>query len=115
MSLWKWNDAEFEIDLEDVEFLERYEKAFDSLGEKEKELVNIGRGSEFAKQYCTMFFDLFNDIFGPGSSDKLFGGKMNLRAVDECYESFIDHCSKEVQASNKRRIEHAKKYKVKKR
>lgn len=26
MSQWKWNDVELEIDMDDVEFLERYEK-----------------------------------------------------------------------------------------
>ena len=31
MSLWKWNDVELEVDFEDADFQERYEKAFDKL------------------------------------------------------------------------------------
>ena len=29
MSLWKWNDVELEINMSDVDFTERYEKAFE--------------------------------------------------------------------------------------
>ena len=28
MSLWKWNDVELEIDMEDVDFQIRYENSF---------------------------------------------------------------------------------------
>ena len=31
MSQWKWNDVELEIDMDDVEFLERYEKVFENI------------------------------------------------------------------------------------
>lgn len=39
MSLWKWNNVELEIDMEDVEFQERYENVFQHLEEKEKSLL----------------------------------------------------------------------------
>ena len=32
MSLWKWNDVELEVDMGDVEFQEKYEKAFNKCG-----------------------------------------------------------------------------------
>ena len=43
MTIWKWNDVELEIDLEDVDFQERYEKAFEVMGEEEKNLKKIGK------------------------------------------------------------------------
>ena len=36
MSLWKWNDVELEIDMEDYDFLQKYEKAFDVMGLKRR-------------------------------------------------------------------------------
>ena len=41
MITWKWNDVELEIDLEDVDFQERYEKAFEAMEEDEKDLKKI--------------------------------------------------------------------------
>lgn len=114
MSLWKCNDVELEVDMEDVEFQEKYEKAFNKMGETEQNLQKIGSLSEITKQYCQMFYQLFDGIFGSGTGEKLFGGKYNTRLVDEVYDSFISHCKKEVEAANKRRANTIKKYKVNK-
>ena len=43
MSQWKWNDVELEIDMDDVEFLERYEKVFESIEPREKKLEKVGK------------------------------------------------------------------------
>ncbi len=84
MTIWKWNDVELEIDLEDVDFQERYEKAFEVMGEEEKNLKKIGKLSEITRAYCAMFYRLFDAIFGEGTGDKLLGGKLNSRIVDDC-------------------------------
>lgn len=103
MSLWKWNDVELEIDMEDYDFLQKYEKAFDAMGVKEEELKKIGTQSEIVKEYCDMFYRLFDDIFGAGTGDKLFNGKRNVRLCEECYTDFIDECQKGVLDANKRK------------
>lgn len=103
MSLWKWNDVELEIDMEDCEFLQKYEEAFESLGKKEGELQKVGTHAVIIKEYCDMFYQLFDDIFGPGTGDKLFGGKKNARICEECYSEFIAECNKRVLEVNKRR------------
>lgn len=112
MSLWKWNNVELEIDMEDVDFQEKYENAFNKMGKTEKELQKVGSLSQITRQYCQMFYQLFDDIFEPGTGNKLFGGKYNMRLVDEAFDSFLNHCKKEVDAANKRRFNNAKKYKV---
>ena len=114
MSLWKCNNVELEVDMEDVEFQEKYEKAFLNMEKTETELQKIGNLSQITKSYCQMFYTLFDDIFGSGTGEKLFGGKYNARLVDEVYDSFISHCRKEVEAANKRRANTVKKYKVNK-
>ena len=113
MSQWKWNDVVLEVDMEDVDFQEKYEAAFAKMEKTENELVKVGKLTDITKSYCQMFFDLFDDIFGEGTSNKLFGGKRNMRLVDECYDSFISVCKKEVDEANRRRMAKAKKYAVK--
>ena len=103
MSLWKWNDVELEIDMEDYDFLHKYEKAFDAMGVQEEKLQKIGMQSEIVKEYCEMFYRLFDDIFGAGTGDKLFGGKKNIRICEECYTSFISECQQSVQEANRRK------------
>lgn len=103
MSLWKWNDVELEIDMEDYDFLQKYEKAFDAMGVKEEELKKVGAPSEIVKEYCDMFYRLFDDIFEPGTGDKLFNGKRNVRLCEECYTDFIAECQKGVLDANKRK------------
>ena len=103
MSLWKWNNVELEIDMEDYDFLQKYEKAFDAMGVKEEELQKIGTQSEIVKEYCDMFYRLFDDIFGAGTGDKLFNGKRNVRLCEECYTDFIAECQKGVLDANKRK------------
>lgn len=110
MSLWKWNDEELEIDMEDYDFLQRYEKAFDSMGIKEEELKKTGVQSEIVKEYCEMFYRLFDDIFGMGTGEKLFNGKRNVRICEECYDSFISECKKSVADANKRKSAMMSKY-----
>lgn len=113
MSLWKWNDVELEIDMEDVEFQERYENAFQHLEEKENKLVKTGKLSEISKSYCLLFWELYDEIFGEGTAQKLFNGKMNTGLCDDCYDSFINHCQKQVNEINKKRSNRFAKYKVK--
>jgi hypothetical protein len=110
MSQWKWNDVEFEIDMDDVEFLERYEKVFENIEPREKKLEKVGKISEITREYCLLFYDIFDGIFGEGTSEKLFDGKMNLRVCEECYDSFIAVCEKEINAVNKRRNSVVSKY-----
>lgn len=114
MSLWKWDDVELEVDFEDADFQERYEKAFDKLEGSEKELQKTGKLSEITKKYCEMFWMLYDDIFGEGTAEALFHGKKNSRVCEECYDSFITFCAEQVKEINKKRNSRFAKYKVKK-
>lgn len=111
MSLWKWNDVELEVDMEDADFLEKYEKAFDAMGLQEEKLQKTGVQSAIVKEYCNMFYRLFDDIFGEGTGERLFSGKHNVRICEECYDAFIAECRDQVQSVNKRRSVMLNKYK----
>lgn len=110
MSTWKWNEVELEVDMEDVDFQVKYEQAFEKMAEEEKMLQAVGKASEFSLAYVAMFWHLYDNIFGEGTSQKLFQGKKNLGMVDDCYESFITHCQKDVLEINKRRSKRVAKY-----
>lgn len=113
MSQWKWNEVELEIDLEDVDFQKKYETAFNEMAEDEKKLQQTGNVSDFSAMYCDMHFKLFDRIFGEGTSEKLFKGKRNIGTVEDCYDSFIQTCTKDVMEINKRRSKRVAKYKPK--
>lgn len=112
MGIWKWNNVELETDMEDAGFQERYENAFEAMQEEEKKVKDAGKLSEITRSYCEMFCRLFDNIFGEGTGDKLFGGKRNSRLIDECYISFLEHCRQEITASNKNRVSRYQKFKV---
>lgn len=113
MSLWKYNDVELEVDMNDVEFAEKYEAAFIKLDDSEKRLVQenkTGMMSGFIKGYCKLYYDLFDDLFGTGMGEKLMGKKMNVQKCEECYDSFLSTCKEQVYEINKKRAATLKKF-----
>lgn len=114
MSIWKWNDVELEVDMEDADFQEKYEDAFQRMEVKEKELQKAGKLSEITKSYCEMFWELFDDVFEQGTANRLFNGKKHSGLCEECYDSFISFCSNQIKEINKKRNNRFAKYKVKK-
>lgn len=111
MSLYTINDVELEIDMEDYDFQKKYEEAFGKMGGVEKELQKVGKKSELTRGYCQMFRNLFDDIFGPGTSEKLFGDKYNMRITDEVYEKFLSICYDQARKAETRRSKTINKYK----
>lgn len=109
---WEYNGIELEIDLEDAEFAKKYEDAFQKVAETEKRLQKTGKNSEIILGYCDMFYGLFDDLYGPGTGDKLFGGKKNTRMCDEAYAVFLDAVKTEVDAITQRRGSQISKYRV---
>lgn len=91
--VWNINGHSFEIDLQDVEATERYEAAFAKMDEEEKNLPQDGKASVRLKAYCAMFRNLFDNLFGHGASDKIFGERDNARVMAEIYENFLDFVS----------------------
>ena len=110
MSLFKINEVELEIDMEDADFQDKYQTAFDKMAETEKKLVKAGRAADITRAYCHMYFDLFDDIFGDGTADKIFNGKCKTSVCEEVYMQFIGECSRQVSAMMKHRDAFVKKF-----
>ena len=91
---WSYNNIEFEVDLQDADFAEKYEKAFERMGQDEKKVQKAGTNSELIRGYCSLFHNLFDDIYGEGTSKRLFEGKVNAGMCDVAYSSFIEACKR---------------------
>ena len=89
--IWEINGLSLELDLDDADVMERYEKAFDIMSAEEKALPKDGKGSEQIRAYCNMFRHLYDNIFGEGTAEKIFNGiPTSASAYDDIYFSFLD-------------------------
>lgn len=87
---WEINGLSLELDLEDVETLERYENAFEKMAKEENEIPKDGKKSERIRAYCQLFPRLYDRIFGEGTSDKIFKDvPMNTSRYEGIYFSFL--------------------------
>lgn len=87
---FKYNGAEFYFDIEDAECAETYEVAIRQFERDYKTLQKDGGNAKFIREYCNIFENLFDGIFGPGAGKKILGEKQNSRAATEAYSAFID-------------------------
>lgn len=88
-TVWKINGIELKLDIHDVDTMEHYEDAFNKMGEAEKSLPVTGKASARVRAYCQIFRNLFDDIFGEGTSQKIFGDVNNSTTMLEVYEDFL--------------------------
>lgn len=106
MIIWKWEDVELEIDMQDADFQKKYEEAFKNVEEDEKKVMSMqatGNLYEFTVKYCNIYYNLFDNIYGSGTGDKIFKGKKNCSLAEEVYLSWLSQCKKDIDEANKRR------------
>lgn len=109
--IWEINGLSLELDLEDADCMERYENAFDKMSEEEKQLPKDGKSSVQIRAYCRLFRDLYDRLFGEGTSEKIFKGiPDNTDVYDEVYYSFLDFVTAQKVASKTKRNEKLSKY-----
>ncbi len=109
--IWEINSLSLELDLEDAECMERYENAFDKMSEEEKTVPKDGKASVRIRAYCRLFRNLYDRIFGEGTSDKIFEGVPdNTDRYDEIYFSFLSFVTAQKTAAAEKRTERISKY-----
>lgn len=107
---WEYNGVTLEVDLQDLEFAEKYEAAFLRMEEDEKSVRKAGKTSEIIREYSEMYYRLFDGIYGQGTADKLFSGRKNVRMCDEAYAAFIGAAKSDVADARQRRSEFVARY-----
>lgn len=107
---WEINGLALPLDLEDVATVERLESALAQMAEDEKAIPDDGKISVRLRAYCMMYHPLYDTVFGDGTSEKLFGDRLNAAEHDAVYESFLDFMRTQTTATAERRAQHIRKY-----
>ena len=104
---YELNGLTLEINMNDADFAKKYEEAFEALvseGNQIGKMKDEGKKQhEIITAYCNAFYHLFDNIFGPGTGDKLFGGKHDAGACEEVYGDFLEICRTQTAEAKKRR------------
>lgn len=109
--MWEINGLSFELDLEDADCMERYENAFEKMSEEEKQVPKDGKLSTKIRAYCRLFRDLYDRIFGEGTSEKIFKDiPDNTDRYDEIYFNFLSFAAAQKAAAAEKRAERISEY-----
>lgn len=109
--IWEINGLSLELDLEDADCMERYENAFDEMKKEENEAPKDGKASMRIRAYCRLFRNLYDRIFGDGTSEKIFKGvPENTDSYDKVYCEFLDFVTAQRTAAMKKKAEILSKY-----
>lgn len=104
MKTWKINGLELTLDMEDADTAERYESAFEVMMKEENETRNIAKLSKKIRAYCRIFRNLYDRIFGEGTSAKIFENvPENCAEYDKIYCDFLDFVKNQQSDSAQRR------------
>lgn len=95
------NGVQLDIDMGDVAFIARYEKAFEKMEENEAKVPKTGTTTDRAKVFVSIFYELFDDIFGEGTGNAIFDGKCNIRMCLDAYDDFLEICKSQIDETNK--------------
>lgn len=83
------NGVDLEVDLFDLEFAQRYEDGLESV-QKEATKQSDKKIADVIKTQCTAVFNFFDDLFGEGTSEAIFGERVNLMACLSAFKSITD-------------------------
>lgn len=77
------------VDLSDVEFVSRYEQAVSCYERGVEELDRNLAPSAQLEQVCGLFFTLFDQLFGSGSSQEMFGGTKSVALCTKAFSALL--------------------------
>ena len=100
LTTWDINGVSLELDIDDIDDLERYERAFKQMGEAAKQIPKDGTASEITKAYCKTFYDMYDCIFGSGTAEKIHSKKYSAKECETVYASFLAFVSAQRDARN---------------
>lgn len=81
-----------DLDLADLDTAEKFEQEFLKCSEK---ISNInGTRVTIIKETCTAVFELFDNLFGDGTSKKVFGAKSNIIVCNKALAELVDEAHK---------------------
>ena len=91
----KINNVELKIDVMDADFSEKIEMELEtgvsksSSSDDKIRQGNIKR-SQYLREQCRIVFDFFDNIWGKGTHEKIFGDRCNLKECLSVFEEFVN-------------------------
>lgn len=79
----------YEVDFEDLDFLERYYNSYTKFNDRIRSIKKDGNMIENLKKTCSYYRKFYDDVFGNGASNKMFGQKNNIRLYEETLIALI--------------------------
>lgn len=93
MSQWKFNNFETDIDFTDVDFMEKFETAYDEMLKNNDKIPKVGKTTDIFKAQISVFDKFFRAVFGNESAEKMFLGKnsvgMRIEACNSLYDAYV--------------------------
>ena len=80
--------VELELDILDADVYEVYEAAVNEVSRKvtENDELEGQKTSQKLRFQCTTIKEFFDEVFGPGTADRLFPGKNNIK---DCIDAYL--------------------------
>lgn len=97
-------------EVSDVLFMEKLEREQDSVTKSTKNSSGKTR-AQIMREQCTAIFNFFDNMFGDGTSKKVFGEKVNLITCVEAYEQALTEIDRlDAEQASKLREKYTAKY-----
>lgn len=94
--------VKLDIDMDEADFIDKYESAHNAAKEETKDIGKL-TGSAAIRKNCEVIHNIFDAIFGEGTSEKMFQKKYNQREAEEAYYTFLKICNEQMENAAKRR------------
>ena len=78
-----------DLDIFNADVAEKYERTLEKVNESQKGLEGLKTSVLIRKQCETVFF-VFDELFGEGTSKKLFGDSVNLITCLNAFETLVE-------------------------
>lgn len=90
MTKYVFGNFETEFDPTDVAFVQKYEDAAEKYSSKIQSVPRDGKASQIIMNICTVFYDVFDSLFGAGTSKKMFGDTNSVGLCTKAFKMLID-------------------------
>jgi len=93
VTVWNYNGGEYELDLQDLETVQKYEEAVKAFVKLED---GLSASEQITRTYET-FVKFFDILFGDGK--KIVGDRVNTRNATKAYQSLMEFIAEQKQST----------------
>lgn len=102
----KINGVELEFDLLDADTAEKYDECLKDVRNIKDKVACMSVGESIRYQ-CNAVFDVFDSIFGEGTSFEIFGEKAHLGKCLDAFETLVAEANKQADDMGKKYSKYA--------